>query len=94
MLNVSAIIIAFIAFIFFIVLSVVGPLVVCAFYAHVKNQFAATFLACGILGFQPAWQIGRNGDGQHFAVIAYGLTPGRLLECIEARTGSLARNDH
>jgi hypothetical protein len=34
------------------------------------------------------WQVGRNGDGQHFAVIAYGSTPGRLLECLEARASS------
>ena len=27
------------------------------------------------------WQIGRNGDGEHFTLIAYGSTPERLLGC-------------
>jgi len=40
------------------------------------------------------WQVGRNGDGEHFAVIAYGSTPKRLLECLKARERSQGRNDH
>ena len=38
-------------------------------------------------------QLGRNGDGEHFAVIAYGSTPGRLLQCLEARARAQGRND-
>jgi hypothetical protein len=29
------------------------------------------------------WQIGRNGDGEHFALLAYGSTPGRCLLVLE-----------
>jgi len=39
------------------------------------------------------WQIGRNGD-DHFTLIAYGSTPGRLIGCLEARARSQGRNGH
>jgi hypothetical protein len=38
------------------------------------------------------WQLGRNGDGQHFALIAFGSTPECLLECVKTRARSQARN--
>jgi hypothetical protein len=37
------------------------------------------------------WQLGRNGDGEHFALLAYGATPERLLGCVERRVRSQAR---
>jgi hypothetical protein len=37
------------------------------------------------------WQLlGKNGDGEHFGLIAYGATPKRLLESLEARARSLS----
>jgi hypothetical protein len=44
------------------------------------------------------WHLGRNDDGQHFALIAYGSTPGRLLKCpatapgLESPTGPSLRH--
>jgi len=32
----------------------------------------------------------RNGDGEHFALLAYGETPEQLLACIETRARSQA----
>ena len=40
------------------------------------------------------WQLCYNVDGEHFTLIAYGPTPERLLECLEARVRSQGRNDH
>jgi hypothetical protein len=40
------------------------------------------------------WQIGRNGDGEHFTLMAYGQTAEQLLECLQARVRSQARNGH
>jgi hypothetical protein len=40
------------------------------------------------------WQIGANGDGQHFALIAYGKTPERLIECLAKRARSQAGRSH
>ena len=40
------------------------------------------------------WQIGSNGDGEHFTLIAYGSTPGRLIKCLESRARSQGRNGH
>ena len=38
------------------------------------------------------WQLGANGDGEHFTLIAYGATPDRLVECLEKRVRSQGRN--
>jgi hypothetical protein len=40
------------------------------------------------------WQLGSNGDGEHFGLIAYGSTPKRMLACLEARARSQASNNH
>jgi len=34
------------------------------------------------------WQIGRNGDGEHFELLAWSSTPGGLIEAIKAKAQS------
>jgi hypothetical protein len=41
-------------------------------------------LGSGIVSASNCWPVGRNGDGEHFTLLAYGATPERLLDCVKA----------
>jgi len=58
--------------------------------AYANTAFEVRFYPSCLTSLR--WQIGANGDGQHFRLIAYGSTPGRLLGCLEARCRSQCRN--
>jgi hypothetical protein len=60
--------------------------------AAALEKFQQAYRGTGLeVRFYPAaltcwrWQIGRNGDGEHFELLAYASTPEGLLEAITAR---------